>query len=155
MQRGYKTNRICYVSEHYKRDINFFQYDINSSDNTGPSMKFDKIHSKEDLTCGLICIRFDNLTKFEHFEFVKIAKRRTILVSRESFWFVVSLIWQIQKCSNFVKLSKRMHIRPHDKSSFEWILSNFIDGPVVNNCLLYCVQYDCTSTRLILIKTGL
>ena len=24
MQRGYKTNRICYVSEHYKRDINFF-----------------------------------------------------------------------------------------------------------------------------------
>ena len=35
------------------------------------------------------------------------------------------------KCSNFVKLSKRMHIRPHDKSSFEWILSNFIDGPVL------------------------
>ena len=98
---------------------------------TGPSMKFDKIHSKEDLSCGLICIRFDNLTKFEHFEFVKIAKRRTILVSRESFWFVVSLIWQIQKCSNFVKLSKRMHIRPRDKSSFEWILSNFIDGPVI------------------------
>ena len=37
------------------------------------------------------------------------------------------------KCSNFVKLSKRMHIRPHDKSSFEWILSNFIDGPVFAN----------------------
>ena len=37
------------------------------------------------------------------------------------------------KCSNFVKLSKRMHIRPHDKSSFEWILSNFIDGPVYHS----------------------
>ena len=62
--------------------------------------------------------------------FVKLSKRRTKNVSRGSFLFAVSLFWQIQKCSNFVKLSKRMHIRPHDFASFEWILSKFIDGPV-------------------------
>ena len=31
----------------------------------------------------------------------------------------------------------------------------FIKDKLVNNCLLYCKRYDCTCTRLILIKTGL
>ena len=47
--------------------------------------------------------------------FVKLSKRRTKNVSRESLWFVVSLIWQIQKCSNFVKLSKQMHMGSREK----------------------------------------
>ena len=54
--------------------------------NTGPSMKFDKIHSKErGLSRGLICIRFDNLTKFEHFWICQISETANKNDSRDSF----------------------------------------------------------------------
>ena len=57
---------------------------------------------------------------------------------------------QFMNGSNFVKLSKRMHIRPHDKSYFEWILSNFIDGPVDTFGILMiwaCIKSDSWKNR--------
>ena len=54
--------------------VAFNSFILQNFEITGPSMKFDKIHSKEGMSRGLICIRFDNLTKFEHFWICQISK---------------------------------------------------------------------------------
>ena len=69
-------------------------------------------------------------TIYKWFEFCQNSETTNQNDSRDTKMVRRFAILTNSKCSNFVKLSKRMHIRPHDKSSFEWILSNFIDGPV-------------------------
>ena len=51
---------------------------------------------------------------------VKLSKCRTKSVSRGSFLFAISLIWQIKKCSNFAKLSKRP-VKPSMNHTFEFL----------------------------------
>ena len=69
-------------------------------------------------------------TIYKWFEFCQNSETTNQNDSRDTKMVRRFAILTNSKCSNFVKLSKRMHIRPHDKSSFEWILSNFIDGRV-------------------------
>ena len=69
-------------------------------------------------------------TIYKWFEFCQNSETTNQNDSRDTKMVRRFAILTNSKCSNFVKLSKRMHIRPHDISSFEWILSNFIDGPV-------------------------
>ena len=101
----------------------FFKAGADKNWYTGPTIEFDKIHSKETITTWP---NKDLFSLFDTYEFVK-SSRRAKITHVINFLFDVLKIWQIlrQNSSEFVKSSKRgsllFHVG-HFSSSFRWIV---------------------------------